>query len=662
MKKGFILALLMVAMVAVVLPVSARAPIVNPLPTIIIGDTDAGDSGTSGTLLGIMRYTNALDLMDPTKIDWNNPTDVYTSASYHAYLVNLGTPVPNILPYNAAGGIDLATSTELTNLLATGATPAASARLTSPGAATYMLSLYDETRMGTLADPMGANPLTDGVPVDTYSANTTLVFVAAVEATESHSLAATDLGTTSTADSISPIKVICQSGGTDSKAAPKTDVVLYTFEGSAEGWLFTTLAPYPSPVAVGGTTADHGIGFNIASAAPSGLATHGVWASPATISGSSENQGRVYRAAAHLTCTSTGSDTSVGWRLTFRNIGFSHFGKVSLESIGAEPTGEKNRPVGADTAPTEVRLYWVAPYFLGDMGDGEGQSLMVVSLGPPVVTQDARKYKVTFDALGTTGDTGQLMMEDMDISYILRPMDMDAVVAWGTGSGETNFDEPAGSGGWKTASSQAGFANGVTTPHPGDVVMNIGGTSGLRYTGTTSQDFDIVTYPYLPVNQLLPVSNHLYRFSVSLSCASRATVPTYRCIINGWNRVPVDPVTFNVQTTARKMIWVNFFAYSNWVGIGKQQYYIWPAQDVSPLVCPGAPSSNASAPTRLEVYVWSHSVAPQTPVLVSTMFPILDLVDVGLFGSDVAPPPLWQDPHGNMTFTSAQWEDLGQDW
>lgn len=652
MKKGFILALLMVAMVAMVLPVSARAPIVNPLPTIIIGDTDAGDVGTSGTeQVGIMRYTDAISLLDATKINWNNPTDIYTSASYHAYLVNLNAvPVPNILPYNAAGGIDLATSTELTNLLATGAAPAASARLTVPGAATQMLSLYDQTRMGTLADPMAAVPATDGKVVDTYSANTTLVFVAAVEATESGNLTATDLGTTSTADSISPIKVICQSGGTDSLAAPKTTVVLYTFEGTIEGWSFQTAAGYPAATQVGGT-GQTGIGFDIASAAPAGPVTHGSWLSPSTINGTSQQQGRVYRAAAKITSTATGSDTSPGWRLTFRDAGFSHYGKVNLDSSGTQPTGENNRAAAADTAPYEARLYWVVPYFLGDMGDGEGQA---VNPGG-----DLRPYRVTFDAIATTGDQGQLIMQEIEISYILRPIDMDPVVAWGTGSGETNFNAAAGSGGWKAATSASGlgFADGARTINAANFTLNISGSSGNRYVGATSQDFDIVTYPFLPVNQLLPVSDHLYRFSFSVSCASQARVPTYRCIVNGWNRIPVAP-PFDVTQTVRKMIWMQFWAYSNWQQIGKQQYYVWPGQSAS--VCPGAPSSNAASPTRLEVYVWSHNVAPQTSSLVSTMYPLVDVVDVGLFGAGLGTN--WQDPVGDMTFKSAQWEDLGQDW
>jgi hypothetical protein len=654
MKKGFILALLMVAMVAMVLPVSARAPIVNALPTIIIGDTSTGDVVTSGTgQAGIMRYTDALDLMSPTKINWNNPTDIYTSASYHAYLINLapGAPVPNILPYNAAGGIDLATSTELANLLATGAVPNPSARLTSPGTS-LKLSLYDQTRMGTLANPATADPATEGKLVDSYTANTTLIFVAAVEATESHLLAATDLGTSSTADSVSPIKVICQSGGKNSLAAPTTPVVLYTFEGSVEGWTFQTAAGFPAAGQVGGT-GETGIGFNLASPAPAGNVTHGSWLSPATINGTSQQAGRVYRAVAKLTSNATGSDTSPGWRLTFRDLGFSHYGKTHLDSTGAEPTGEHNRVTAADTGGLEARLYWVAPYFLGDMGDGQGQAT-----NPG---QDLRPYRVTFDALGSTGDQGRLIMEELNISYILRPMDMDPVIAWGTDSGQTPFNAAAGSGGWKGATTQTGigFADGVRSINAANFTLNISGSSGNRYVGATAQDFDIVTYPFLPVNQLRPVSNHLYRFSFDLSCASQARVPTYRLIINGWNRVPVSP-PFNVQQTARKMLWMQFWAYSNWQQFGKQQYYIWPGQNVSPLVCPGAPSSNPASPTKLEVYIWSHSVAPQTDSLVSTMYPLVDVVDVGLFGAGLG--TLWQDPTGDMTFKSAQWEDLGQDW
>lgn len=294
MKKGFILALLMVAMVALVLPVSARAPIVNNLPTIIIGDGD--DDVTSGTVqVGIMRYTDALDLLDPTKIDWNNPVDLYPADLYHAYLVNLdgANPDPEVLPYNEVGIIDVLTTTEYANLLATQVPPAASARITTPSVTTSQtLSLFNATRHPGLLDPMGASPAVDGVALSTYTAETTMLFVAAVEAADSGRLALTDGGTTSTTDSVSELKVICQSGGNDGREAAREVVENPLFEGSVEGWTYSTLSAYPYPASIGGT-GETGIGFNVTTVA-SGL-THASWASPADLSGSSSQAGKVYR-------------------------------------------------------------------------------------------------------------------------------------------------------------------------------------------------------------------------------------------------------------------------------------------------------------------------------------------------------------------------------
>lgn len=639
MKKGFILALLMVAMVAMVLPVSARAPIVGPLPTIIIGDAD--DAETSGSVqYGILRAPDILDLME--KIDWNNAPDVYTSDLYHAYLLNPdeGTP-PSILPYDATGIIDLLTTEEYDNIIVSGTAPAATARIPLPS-----LSLFDATHHPAIVDPATADPTDDGEVLSTYTAETTLIFLAAVEATDSPVLAAADLGTTSTADSVSPITVKCQSGGNDATESPITVVVSYTFEGDTEGWLFKTLAGYAVPAAIGGV-GETGVGFRLA--APASALTHAYWQSPQDISGSSEQAGRVYRALAKLTSTAGSSDTCSGWRLTCRNRGFSHVSKVTMETSGAQPAGEQNAPASGDSAPYETRLYWVAPYFLGDMGDTEGQALT------PDPAGDYREYAVTFDQIangGSTPDTGDLVMEEIEISYILRPIDVTPEIVWGTGG--TAFNAALGAGQWKQGASLAslGFADGTINIAAANITMNIGGTSGNRYVAATSQDYSL-TSPYPPVNQLQPVSNHLYRFSYAVSCASRSTVPTYRCSINGLYQVPLS------LPANRKMNWAEYNAYSNLTMIGKLPAYIWPGQSAA--VCPGAPSASAGAPTRLESYVWSHSVAPQTGSLISTIFPVLSLADVGNFDG-VETSSLWADPHGNLLFSAAQWEDLGSDY
>ena len=640
MKKGFILALLMVAMVAMVLPVSARAPIVAPLPTIIIGDSEG--AVTSGSVqVGIMRYADALDLLDPTKINWNNVTDIYTSDLYHAYLLNpaTGTPVPNILPYDATGIIDLLTTVEYANILADGTAPAASARITVPGAATQTMSLFDATRHPALVDVAAADPAVDGVELSTYTAETTLVFLAAVQATDSTRIAATNLGlTTSTADSVSPVKVMCQSSGSDSTTPATEPVVTYTFEGSVDGWAFATMVGLAFPSSVGGT-GETGIGFELASAATA--LTHGSWLSPQTISGSSEQEGRVYRVVADLTSTASSSDTCSGWRLTFRNAGFAHYGKVTVET----GVGEANAP--ASGTPYEARLYWAVPYFLGDMGDGEGQALA----GPTGSEQDYRLYRITFDSIATAGDTGRLIMEEVELSYILRPSDpMDAEIEWGTDAGQTPFNAAVGEGQWKAGASLSsmGFTDGNVTVNAGSVVLAIGSATGSRYASVTSQDNE-QTGDYLPVNQLKPVSSRLYRFSFAMACGSQASVPTYRCNINGLTLIP------GVSLVDRKITWGQYFAYSNLQKIGKEPFYVWPAQSAT--VCPGAPGT--STPTTLETYVWSHSVAPQTASLITTIVPLMSVVDVGNFqvtGSE------WNDPTTNMTISSAKWEDLGSDY
>jgi hypothetical protein len=71
MKKGFLLALLMVAMLAIAVPASAMAPTIHDLPSVVIGD--AGDVATVGTdSVSLLRYTDIIDLASPTYIETNN--------------------------------------------------------------------------------------------------------------------------------------------------------------------------------------------------------------------------------------------------------------------------------------------------------------------------------------------------------------------------------------------------------------------------------------------------------------------------------------------------------------------------------------------------------------------------------------------------------------
>jgi len=411
MKKGFILALLMVAMVALVLPVAARAPIVN-MPKVIVGDSDTGDLGGGK---GIMRYLNAVNLKNPTFVDWNND-DTYTSDLFKAYLFNPQTLAdPDVVAAQPSRLVDTLTPAEYAAVFAGNVMPAASACITSYTGTFdfFWLSLLDTTRHPAITNAYTADPATDGVTPDTYNKTVDMVFVAGV--TSGTRIVATS-GT---------LTVVCQSGATD-KATIGRDDATYTFTGGADAWTYGTVA---SLLPAAQYTTATGIGFNIPSAATA--ITHGSWKSPSSLAGSSAMAGRVYRASAILSSNAANKEVCPGFRLTFANDGFSHFGAVVNKTMPSVVAPETNVPISG--ANFNARVYWTVPTSLGDFGDTEGQATFATLPGG----FDMRKYFVTFDTLATIGDVGNLVMEEMVVSSFPRPATKAKAVTWGSASAKS---------------------------------------------------------------------------------------------------------------------------------------------------------------------------------------------------------------------------------
>ena len=216
MKKGLILALLVVAMVALVLPVSARAPIIKSLPTIIIGDADDDASGN-----GILRFPAALDLKDTKFVDWNND-ESYTSDTFHAYLYPVDSPAAtDIVAYNATRIIGTLTTPEYTALLG-GTMPAPDTRITSytsPTVQNWAVNLFDARRHPAILSPATADPATQGEPLDAYSEEVAMKLVCGVTS-----------GTTLVV-SQADLTVKSQSGQNDQRILTFTEVRNYSFTG-----------------------------------------------------------------------------------------------------------------------------------------------------------------------------------------------------------------------------------------------------------------------------------------------------------------------------------------------------------------------------------------------------------------------------------------------
>jgi len=622
MKKGLILALLVVAMVALVLPVSARAPIIKSLPTIIIGDNEDA-AGTPPR--GILRFPGALDLKDTSVVDWNND-ESYTSDTFHAYLYQVTAPsgATTVKPYGFGRVIGTLETNEYTALLGIGTMPLPDTRITSytsPTNQNWLVNLYDEGRH-VLTDPATAS-VTQGVDQDAYSKEVAMKLVCGVTS-----------GTTLVA-SQADLTVKSQSSQNDSTVPRFTEVANYSFSGSDDGWKFSTNAFFDPATP---TTSGTGIGFAVPSAIVlTKPCMYSTWMSPAIIPSSNADGGKVYRATATLESTSTSPGTALGYRLRYFSTGFAHQGFMIVKSTPSVANDVANVPYAEH--PFTAKLFWAPRPDLGDMGDGEGQTFVLLG-------EVLRNYKLAWEIIGLTGEQGTMTMESIYVDSFAKPATVAKAVAWGSGTGEIPFNASDTLGGMKTLDLPPGFTAGSIAATTANAVITLTGAEKTsRYVG-------IKPHFVAPLINVKPVSNHLYRFSATLACASRTAVPTYRVVVNSQIVPPLPAIQLGAP---RDIGWIDWFSFSNCAGAGgKQTGYMLPGQTVAPF----APATTGSV---IDVYVYSHNIAPTTAG--TTIFiPILNSVDTGAYGTTVAPITVWPDPVTAMTWSAAGWEDLGADY
>jgi hypothetical protein len=633
MKKGFILALLVVAMVALVLPVSGRAPIIKSLPVIIIGDLDTGNFD-SGSNKGIMRFAGALDLQKTTTVDWNND-ESYTSDSFHAYLFQVTAPAgaTTVKPYVAGRIVDtLMTNEELADVLNGQDTPSTTTDIMSwtmdPAETNWLVNLFDAGRHPSITNPAGADPATQGETPDAgYTKEVAMRLVCGV--TSGTVLAASDANLT----------VRCQSNDNNERVQNFTPVEDYTFTGSVEGWTWTTAgaAAYnPVPVQTTAGSGTTGIGFIQATPVVMGedvnhnlYCAYAGWFSPLTLPCENAELNTVYRASASLESTSASPATALGYRLRYHNRGFAHQGFIRFQSAAEPPAGDVlNTPTAGN--PLTVKAFWAARPDLGDQAD-DGASATVYPAG------DQRNYRVCFEMLGFTGEQGTLTLESISIDRLARPAAVEPEVAWGSGTDAIPFDTGFAQDNGLPATT--GWTAGTATMGATNMVLTLGGT-GNRYLGRKPNGASGFG------DQVKPVSNHLYRFSVTIACASREAVPCYRTVVNSLMRVGSS--TSNVQ---RSISWIDWFAFNDTTGAGTKQAGYRPDTMAA---CPFAPATGGSV---IDTYVFSQNVADASTA--TTVFlPILDVVDKGLFATSTE----WPDAITPMTYSAASWEDLGADY
>lgn len=492
MKKGLTFALLMVAMVALAVPVSALAPVIQDLPSVIIGS--AGDVSTEDTPKILLRYTNVFNLASPSVITQRNePTDPSRLRVYYS------TPSTTLKVSNKTSIIQPLTSAELTALQTAGTIPTAKVINT---ASDLWLSLIHVT--GTApANAAAATPEANGATAAALASTFATPAVVTLHATD-ETAATTKIGSES-------FVVYSVNGAEDSYSPIAEPVIEYTFEGSASGWTYASNSGAGTGLGtVPQITTATGVGFN-ASARTDGNVGFSSWYSPVndTDIPASNMAGKVYRARLDLSGTAASSAAAPGYRVMYASLGFVHIGGYQ---VGSSDTAV-NSPYSGNNVST--RAYWAVPTDLNAYGD----SNPINGLGG----LDLRSYYLFFDIVQMdASDAGTLILENLAVESIARPADVTPALVYGASGTAFNADTTTAGGWFVSTGTVPGYGQGSATLTANSISINMGtGTSGYKQVAPTSQ------------STVFPVwtSGKLYRVKHVVSCATPNTAPSFRMFL-----------------------------------------------------------------------------------------------------------------------------------
>lgn len=634
MKKGLILALMMVAMVAMTIPAAAMAPEIGELPTIILGDSGAANSGDDGGVTkGFMRNAEALDLSDDSIVDWMN--DEYTSDLFKAYVAQMSTAY-DVRAYDGADFLGAITSDTLAAAKAADDYSALdSVTSYTESSSDFMLSLFDYG----YHDAAGAVPAPNST---TWSEGVEVGSVAYDEETQMMLLCGVTSGTgLVTDDSVFTVKMKTGSA----PAQVPTYEQNYTFNGSKDGWEFGAVAGF-NDVTAYSVDSDSGataIGFDLGSGtADTGNPAHAKWSSPYNLDASEANQGKVYEVVASLVASAGTVDASPGYRLTFNANGFTHFGQFMMEHSDAT-VSSANFSTGSSA--TEARIYFAPPAELTEMGDSE-------SLADWDGTgTDMRTYRVTFDSVAWPGETGSLQMDSMVVRKFDNPAYGTPDMCWGAPQGTTlgsvdvsaalDFNaDAATANGWAIGQNDLaipGFTTVKTgTMAAGSFAVGLATSGGAQFVKVETSD---------GTNSYQVDSDTLYRFTTEMQSSDATKVGVWRMSLQLWNNSN-DAEEPGYGYAISEGLWEESF---NTGTSCKVPYYAPADQDA----CPAVPV--ATGYSAVDFFLWSHTEAASREYHI---LPLFSMYDEGAYDADTVQ---WGTPDATVTVTYAGFEALSRD-
>jgi len=474
MKKGLILALTMVAMVALVMPVLALAPLVEPLPNVIIGDNEAGQIDT-GSGKHLFTYNNVMNIATSSKIQWRNAALGFGDAQKHAYY--MCTPAGGVQVSTPSRLVTEVTTGDVANIMTAGAAPAAAKQITSSAGTAqtsdfYFLSLA--TNMSGATSSYTATAAANGKTVAqlvTAPVDVTLVVVDGDYPT-------TAVGTAVGGGPVDPFTVYTVVGGDDGFSGGATAIYTEPFATDQDGW-FWKADVGGSIIALGAGTYANG-GVTMAPAAGSGI-HFGTWASgkPGGVTGAetvidvsqATMASNILRGTFHLTSTSTNGANTLGFRLLYLSAAFNHLGGVTHYDSGVGADAALDAPTSS--SPKDIKVYWAAPFQLAEWSD-------TGKLATAQAGTDFRDYFINFDAVQVSAsDSGSLTLDNVLIEMIAAPSGTPAL-AWGASPAHA-FNDALSAFGWNSGTGTGDAAFSLGTAVIGATNFTITAGANLSY-------------------------------------------------------------------------------------------------------------------------------------------------------------------------------------
>jgi len=555
MKKGMIIALLMVAMVALAASASAMAPTINELPAVIIGDAgDISDVGTGPATMALrlLRYENVIDLSGAIT-RYNNPTStddmsVFYSVSGTTLEVSnttaivpamSGSEIASLLGGVAPSGRKINTATDTWLTLINGAVGTyASAAAATPEA--NGSTEADLTAAGALDPQVLTLYATDyDLPTDKVGTGTLVVY-SVIDVVDSYS---------------PPPETIYNSGNL---GATGHDGWVYDSQDAARSvWPNTNLADVPST-----TTAD-GVGFTGLATFPAGKTQgYSSWVHTGNgiiLADVVDLGSKIFCATIKMTGNATSPLLCPSYRLLFLSTGFAHVGGLQVTTTGGTVDTDSAINMPSDSTGTtgvEARMYWGLPRTMNQYGDGEKAATVAAP-------EDKRAYYMTFDVMqAQAGDIGTIVMETVLIQRIGRPIGATPSLKWGATIGGRPFNEADTLWSHTGTDSGTGWGPGVFTVSDVEVTMRMETTRKSVFCQVNPLVSETAGYPDWE-------SGKLVRITYNLTSSNVDTCPQIRMFVIPWV-VPLGTLKAGNLMWGEAMdpsVWRNWYPQSEALGL-----------------------------------------------------------------------------------------------